>query len=234
MDLLVGWRGWASPHAPPKGELRRDGKGERPRAACEFRTSGKNPDRSAVRLRWLVAARPLEVPAAAEDETVGYLKRKLDRGRSGRDVARHEHEGAWDEECARWTRARWAELERGSFVRFSVAARDEDSGRRQGVFAAIYALLDEDALEPELALHVTDTLAWFAENLLIPDLDEDRAIFLYRADAEDCIRRMWDLVWVLREQGLDVELQTTRSPGRTVYEDAHQVAVIPWSESREL
>lgn len=39
---------------------------------------------------------------------------------------------------------------------------------------------------------------------------------------------------LLRDEGVIVEMQTIERPGRVVYEDAHQLAVVPWSDAKPL
>jgi len=67
-----------------------------------------------------------------------------------------------------------------------------------------------------------------------PDLDVEAAIFLFKSDAGECSRRIWNLVALLRETGLHVEMQRFENPGKIVYEDAYQIAVIPWRSQPEL
>lgn len=38
----------------------------------------------------------------------------------------------------------------------------------------------------------------------------------------------------LREAGYAAEMQVIEGPGKVVYEDQHQVAVVPWSSVRGL
>jgi hypothetical protein len=44
------------------------------------------------------------------------------------------------------------------------------------------------------------------------------------------IRRLWDLVSVLRENDVGIELICTNNPGHICYEDRYQVAAIPWRD----
>jgi hypothetical protein len=65
-------------------------------------------------------------------------------------------------------------------------------------------------------------------------LDDGRAVFLFKSDAIECTRRIWDLVHALRELDVHVEMQVFEKPGRIVYEDALQVAALPWADARSI
>ena len=163
-----------------------------------------------------------------------YFGRKLDRGRAR---VRAERWHAELLEGAEWERVDDAPAKRSPalrYLRFSVPDRDPDSHRRQGVFTATHRLLRDTSLDAELRAGVREELDWFAENLPSPILDVERAIFLFRPDAGECARRIWHLVQLLRDAGLVVEMQTIANPGKVVYEDVYQVAVVPWSSSKSL
>ncbi len=53
-----------------------------------------------------------------------------------------------------------------------------------------------------------------------------RAVFLFKSSATECMRQIWSLVHALRDAGLWVEMQTVENPGRSVYEDEFQIAVV--------
>ncbi len=166
---------------------------------------------------------------AADD--VGYFKRKLDRGRSRR-LVRALNDAAVDGKA--WTAIPSAPPRKRGFVRFSARDRHEDSGRRRGIFSAAYRVLRTHELEPRLAAKLRSELAWFGENLISPDLDHARAIFLFKSDARECMKHVWALAHHLREANVWVQMQTFARPGRAVYEDEQQVAVLPWKDATGL
>ena len=161
---------------------------------------------------------------------MGYFRKKLDRGRA-RDLAREFHDHALEGEGWRlWSGERWSDPSRRWYLRFAVAEQHPYSRRRRGVFTAAYPLLEGAELSDDLAAQLERTLRWFSENLPVPDLDEERAIFFFKSDHDGCLHRIWDLVWVLREQDLHVTMLRVPDPGRVVYEDEFQVASIPWAD----
>jgi hypothetical protein len=162
---------------------------------------------------------------------MGYLKRRLDRARC-REVVRLLNAEAVD---GRPWEAIPDKPPRGRpFVRFSTRNRHPGSGHRRGIFSAAYAVLRKDDTDAELASGVRAGLAWFEDHLAAPDLDEARAIFLFKSQARDCMKQIWSLIESLRDAGVWVEMQTVTKPGRIVYEDEHQVAAIPWADSGPL
>ena len=76
---------------------------------------------------------------------------------------------------------------------------------------------------------LAESLYWFNDNLVVPHLEaaDRRAIFWFRSRATTVVRRVWELVNVLREENVFVRLFTTTQPGRIIYADGHQVAAIP-------
>ncbi len=162
---------------------------------------------------------------------MGYFKRKLDRGRC-RKIVRDLHDRALDDENWRpWEGEQWAEPSRLWYIRFSVAERHPWSGQRRGVFSAAYRLRRTGDLDAETLEQLNLTLEWFGEHLPAPDFEEDAAVFYFKSDHVECTRRIWDLVWILREHDQHVELQRVANPGRIVHEDEYQVAAVAWTGS---
>lgn len=120
------------------------------------------------------------------------------------------------------------------YIRFAVSQRDKDSGCPMGIFQAAIEMRDSVDTHPDLVKRLHDFREWFNENLGAPDGDEleSRAIFWFKSDAQECLRRVWQLVSALREGGYVVEEVTCTRPGRIVFEDEHQVAAIPFRDTR--
>jgi len=162
---------------------------------------------------------------------MGYFKRRLDRGRS-RELVRALNDAAVDGRA--WEKIPDGPPRAPGFVRFSVRERHEESGRRCGIFAAAYDVLESAATDPHHAQAVRDALRWFERELPVPDLRQKRAIFLFKSEARACMDHIWKLSDALSHAGVWVEIQTIARPGRIVYQDEQQVAVLPWSDAREL
>ena len=119
------------------------------------------------------------------------------------------------------------------FLRFTIPQQDEQSGVASGVFHAVYALADDVTVPDYERELIYDALDWYRQNLRIPhflkDAAEPRAICWFRDSAVEHVRRMWDLIWLLRERGIGITLHRTDRPGQIVYEDEAQVAARPWA-----
>ena len=117
------------------------------------------------------------------------------------------------------------------FVRFVVGADAEDAFWLTGVITEARILRDQGELyshESELLEEIFD---WFNEHvpchpfkarLRSGEWTRD-AVSWFRPEAREPIRRIWDVVPILKEHGVPVRLVTTDRPGEIVYSDQHQV-----------
>ncbi len=163
---------------------------------------------------------------------MGYFKRKLDRGRS-REQARRLHDESVDGgPPSVWEAIPDRPPARETYLRFSVPDRHEKTGARTGIFAAAYAKLRDDDLDPGLRAHLEAIVEWFEENLPVPrSVGDRRAIFLFKSTAGESTTRIWDLVFSLRSAGVEAEMQCVDRPGKILYEDDYQVAVLRWTKT---
>ena len=115
-----------------------------------------------------------------------------------------------------------------SYLRFQSSWRDRTYRHRLGVFYAAGTLVDSSDLSAPLRQPLADAIKWFNENLIVPTPTTipERALFWLRVDAREVVSRIWDLVWILKDEGIGVDLLRTSTPGHIVYADAHQVAAI--------
>ena len=162
---------------------------------------------------------------------MGYFKRRLDRGRS-RGLVRALNDAAVDGKA--WQAIPDGPPRASAFARFSVRDLHAASGRRRGIFSAAYDLLDSAETDPSHAKAVRDALGWFERELPIPDLRRKHAIFLFKTEARACMDHIWTLADALSKAGVWVEMQTIARPGKIVYQDAQQVAVLPWADAKKL
>ncbi|HEX6961238.1 MAG TPA: hypothetical protein VF175_05180 [Lacipirellula sp.] len=125
------------------------------------------------------------------------------------------------------------------FVRFVIPARDDDSGRRQGLFQKAYALRRSNELSAHLQEQLDGALTWLDEHLKAPDRftrgkrknEPGLAIGWFKASAHDHIAHMRTVCRVLNECDIATEMLTTDRPGYIVFEDAYQVAAAPFSDT---
>jgi hypothetical protein len=182
------------------------------------------------------ATKPSPSGAARYRHAVGYFKRKLDRKRS-RDLVRQiRRDVPWDPDAlTAWSVVPPKPPPKHSFLRFACAERHPVSGRRTGIFAAAYQLLDGTDLDSISETALRACVSWFEEHLPVPKtVHNEAAVFLFRSHAGQCTRRIWELVRLLCEQGIVCEMQVLRDPGTIVYQDAYQVAVVPRSGPSKL
>lgn len=125
------------------------------------------------------------------------------------------------------------------YVRFVVGTRDEQSGRRQGLFYAAYELADRGALSREELADLDDIHEWFAKNLTEPTRAswsarphaKGQALSWFKESAVAHVSKMRALQAVLKEHGVFADVLRTARPGYVVYEDDHQVLAYPFADT---
>lgn len=172
---------------------------------------------------------------------MGYFKRRVDRRKSAEVIRASERRALDSEDDAAgrdgaldvWTIWEGPPLvaeKRFPYLRFSIRERDEDSHRQTGVFSAAGDLEDREE-DCEGRVEIREELDWFRDNLPVPRLDEPSAIFFFKTDSIECTDRVWHLVRLIRDNGFEVVVQRHDRPGRIVYEDEHQIAVVPFASA---
>ena len=97
-------------------------------------------------------------------------------------------------------------------------------------------LEDSECLAQWMRELLREHLTWFNENLALPSLSDHgwRCVFWFRSDATQLIGRMWDLVAILKEEGVSVKKLWTTHPGMIVYQDQFQIGAVPRRSSAAL
>ena len=121
------------------------------------------------------------------------------------------------------------------FVRF-VAGNDADDHRAlTGVFTKARLLRDRGVLEDYEVALLEDVYAWFNSHLPVPPFSQRRwpkdVVTWFKDDTTEPISRVWEMIALLRENGVAVRILRSKNPGRVYYEDDMQVVV---QEYREL
>jgi hypothetical protein len=106
------------------------------------------------------------------------------------------------------------------YLRFVVATRDPDSGRRQGVFHALSRLHDRGVLLPHEVQEWLANYEWFRHNLEEPTRFTTStrphakrvALSWFKDTAAEHLKRMRSVVELLREHGVEVEVLSTEQP----------------------
>lgn len=117
------------------------------------------------------------------------------------------------------------------YVRFVVGPDDENPFWLDGIFTIAARLRKEGELYGYESELLEATFDWFNEHLPCPPFQEKRrsgewsrdAVSWFRPEAGEPLRRIWDIVALLREHGTPVRMVTSNKPGRIVYRDRYQV-----------
>lgn len=125
------------------------------------------------------------------------------------------------------------------FVRFVIPETDADSGRRQGLFQALADLDDRGELLAEEQRTYDQICNWFRKNLRKPRSftrsskphAKKVALSWFKDTATDHVRRMRELAVILEAHGIPTQMVRSDRPGYIVYEDHHQVAAEPFSDT---
>lgn len=157
---------------------------------------------------------------------MGYLKKKLRRSRAAtiRRPDSLEAPGAWHPVTVEAT------ARNVHFVRFCTSERTTRSRQHLGVFHAAGLLQRRAKMPPAALKELSATLRWFRQHLRAPSRVKEDAVFWFRSDAAECIRRVWELVWVFKDYQWEVLMMSTNQPGRVVYSDEFQVAAIRFAD----
>ena len=166
---------------------------------------------------------------------MGYLRRKLRRSRCRAEID-HVMTRPVAPGLAEWVRAT-PQPPRGPdfhFIRLATQTIDDQSHEPQGVFAAAYELLRDQTLARRHREALDHLLDWFRDNLTVPKNVYPLSIFWFRSDAHPCIENIWRLIDVLRANDIIVTMMHTDKPGKVVYQDALQIAAVPFAEHRPI
>jgi hypothetical protein len=160
---------------------------------------------------------------------MGYFKQPIDRARSRAQIRRLNVRSCAD---IAWKTIPSRPPERACFVRFSTLDRHSESGRCTGLFTAAARILHDPQTDPRDAESLRAAKKWFDWFLISPDdVSDPRAIWFFKSSATECMTRAWRLIHHLREAGIVMEMQTVARPGKIVYEDDDQIAVVPWADA---
>ena len=120
------------------------------------------------------------------------------------------------------------------FIRFVVGADGEHHQRLTGIIAEARLLRDRGGLDQYQVSWLEETYVWFNANLPVPPYKSTNwprdAVAWFKDDAGEPIRRMWEIVSLLKEHGVPVRMLRTSSPGKVLYEDAYQIVVEEWKQ----
>lgn len=128
------------------------------------------------------------------------------------------------------------------YLRFVRPNTIENLGSREGFFCAAYELRSALSLEDYTSEQLEDHLSWFRQNLTIPDKfnrskskgsrgRKTAGLSWFKEDASEAVRRSFELINLLQENGYPIEVIRTERVGYVVYEDDQQVVAEPFSDT---
>ncbi|UWP90408.1 hypothetical protein [Aliiroseovarius crassostreae] len=127
------------------------------------------------------------------------------------------------------------------FIRFVCDRPVDGLDARAGFFVAAYELRDDPELDQYSAQYLEDLLAWFRENLQLPDRfsgakhdrekEFTRGLSWFRPEADEAIDKAWELAAFLEMHGYQIELLKTDRPGNILYADDDQLVADPYAET---
>jgi hypothetical protein len=125
------------------------------------------------------------------------------------------------------------------YIRFVTAKRDEQSGRRQGLFYAAYGLADGGGLSADELADLDEVHDWFSRNMSEPTRAswsprphaKAQALSWFKESAARHVSRMRTLQALLERHGVFADVLRTARPGYIVYEDEHQVLAHPFADT---
>jgi hypothetical protein len=126
---------------------------------------------------------------------------------------------------------------RHSYIRFVSAETDDDSGALEGLFRASARVRDASDAPPHVVDELNEALNWFGSHLKAPivyrprGVDKRRAICWFKETSVEHVQRAQRLAQVVRRNGCDIRTIRTQTPGRVVWEDAHQVMAVPFRDT---
>jgi hypothetical protein len=113
------------------------------------------------------------------------------------------------------------------YVRFVVRSDKDRPCSLTGVITEARILRDRGVLEPHEQEWLEQIFEWYNDHLPCPPFSQKRwsknAISWFKDGAGDLIKRIWDVVALLKEHGVPVRILRTDKPGMILYEDEFQV-----------
>src|SRR5690349_7681375 len=123
------------------------------------------------------------------------------------------------------------------FIRFITREKDPTAPGPLGIFQAAGRLRTQKGIDEWTAARLDEILDWFNANLPAPTLDSRfwRAAFWFRSDRQGMISRLWELVAILEDHGVQVQLVRAKfeSSFVIVYRDEYQIAAMPMKQKTQ-
>lgn len=127
------------------------------------------------------------------------------------------------------------------FIRFVSQSKVHMMSFREGFFVPAYQMREDADVDPYTKEQLEEILAWFRENLSIPDrfsrkpadLDEDDTYGLswFKDTAKEHLSKSYELIGLMEIYGHTIETIRTDRVGFVVYEDDFQIVAEPFRDT---
>jgi hypothetical protein len=118
------------------------------------------------------------------------------------------------------------------FIRFVVGSDDEQHRLLTGVITEARLLRDRNALQDHEVDWLEETYAWLNAHLPCPPFSSNGwprdAVTWFKDDAGVPIKKVWEIVTLLKQHGVPVRMLRSKNPGKVLYEDECQIVVEEW------
>jgi hypothetical protein len=117
------------------------------------------------------------------------------------------------------------------YLRFVVGADNADHRELTGVITESRLLRDDGHLHDFEITWLEEQFDWFNANVPVPPYSKNdwptdcAAWFKNNKPATEAIKRIWEFVYLLKENGKNVRILKSNAPGYIWYEDELQVVV---------
>jgi hypothetical protein len=125
------------------------------------------------------------------------------------------------------------------YIRFVIDTKDERSGRRKGIFAALGILKKHPEISGLDYKRYRELAEWFNENLDMPEKfhrsskphAKPKALSWYKDSAKEFIKKTREVSELLEKYGIKVTMLKSKRPGYIVYESETQVVAEPYNDT---
>src|SRR5580658_3162854 len=104
------------------------------------------------------------------------------------------------------------------YVRFVVGGHAESHRLLTGVITEARFLRERGELAPHEDLLLEEAYEWLNSNIPVPPFESSNwpedAVSWFRDDAAEPIRRVWEIVYLLKEHGVPVRMLRSENPGK--------------------
>ena len=127
------------------------------------------------------------------------------------------------------------------YIRFITEYINERDKQSTGVFQALGYLVRSNQTFDYHKEQLEEIRLWFNKNLEIPDKfhkssnkhANNIALSWFKHTATEHLQRMYDLIPIYENYGIQVEVIKIEKPGYIIYEDEYQVATLPFNKDRK-